>query len=428
MTKKIHMKIGLQTWGSNGDIRPYIALAYGLRSAGHEVILVISSVENRDYRFFGSIGDFAVRHVGCVEHNSDFIIEVAKKVSTVRHTKQLGIVLRNFFDPVFDKMHIASKQLCVETDAVISHPHVYSLMVAAEKTNIPLATLNCFHFAISSRHLTPFGFPEIGKWINPFWWKIVDCAFNSLLRSKINKFRIKEGLCTVKNVRDEIWNSKRLNLIAVSSVFCRPQPDWKKPHQVCGFFDIPEVMEKWEMPTDLQNFIGGGSVCVYIVMGSMIYLDPDPEQITSIMIEAVELAGCRAIIQSRWDEIEGLPESKNIYRIKNAPHDRVFPYCSAVVHHGGAGTTHTATRHGCPSIVLEYFGDQPFWGSELRRIGIAPKVLHRKTVNAGKLAKAIRTVLDSPDMKKQAELQSQIMSREDGISKAVGLIENQLVT
>ncbi len=422
------MKIGLQTWGSNGDVRPYIALACGLRSAGHEVTLVISSVENKDYSIFGSNGSFVVRHVGCVDHNNDLVIDVAKEVSTVRHTKQLGVVLRNFFDPVFDKMYFASMQLCAETDVVIAHPHVYSLMVAAEKANIPLATLNCFHLAISSRHLTPFGFPKIGKWINPFWWKIVDCAFNSLLRSKINKFRIQEGLCTVKNVREEIWNSKKLNLIAVSSVFCKPQPDWRKTHQVCGFFGMPETIEEWKMPTDLQNFIDVGPTFVYLVMGSMIYLDPDPEQITTIMIKAVKLAGCRAIIQSRWDEIEGIPDSQNIYKINSAPHDKIFPYCSAVVHHGGAGTTHTATRHGCPSIVLEYFGDQPFWGSELRRMGIAPKVLHRKTVNASKLAKAIRTVLDSPDMKNQARLQSQVMRREDGISKAVGLIEDQLVT
>ena len=43
------MRIGLQTWGSEGDIRPFVALADGLNEAGHEVTLVITSVEHKDY-------------------------------------------------------------------------------------------------------------------------------------------------------------------------------------------------------------------------------------------------------------------------------------------------------------------------------------------------------------------------------------------
>jgi hypothetical protein len=43
------MKIGIQTWGSNGDIRPLLALADGLQQAGHAVTLVVSSIDNRSY-------------------------------------------------------------------------------------------------------------------------------------------------------------------------------------------------------------------------------------------------------------------------------------------------------------------------------------------------------------------------------------------
>ena len=43
------MKIGIQTWGSNGDIRPMIALADGLQQAGHTVTLAVTSLDNRCY-------------------------------------------------------------------------------------------------------------------------------------------------------------------------------------------------------------------------------------------------------------------------------------------------------------------------------------------------------------------------------------------
>ena len=44
------MKIGIQTWGSNGDIRPLLALADGLQKQGHQVTFVVSSIDNQSYQ------------------------------------------------------------------------------------------------------------------------------------------------------------------------------------------------------------------------------------------------------------------------------------------------------------------------------------------------------------------------------------------
>ena len=103
----------------------------------------------------------------------------------------------------------------------------------------------------------------------------------------------------------------------------------------------------------------------------------------------------------------------------------MFSLCSAVVHHGGAGTTHSATLHGCPSIVIEHFLDQAFFANALKRLGVGPKVLHRRNINTKKLAAPIRTVLDSPDMKKRAEELGAFMQKENGGKKAVQLIEGR---
>ena len=76
----------------------------------------------------------------------------------------------------------------------------------------------------------------------------------------------------------------------------------------------------------------------------MIASDPNPREITNLLIKAVRRAGCRAIIQSNWDELAELPEFPGIYRIISAPHHHIFPHCAAVIHHGGAGTTQAATQ------------------------------------------------------------------------------------
>ncbi|MCL7422181.1 MAG: glycosyltransferase [Methylobacter sp.] len=43
------MKIGIQTWGSNGDIRPLLALSEALQKAGHQVTLAVTSIDNNSY-------------------------------------------------------------------------------------------------------------------------------------------------------------------------------------------------------------------------------------------------------------------------------------------------------------------------------------------------------------------------------------------
>ena len=141
------------------------------------------------------------------------------------------------------------------------------------------------------------------------------------------------------------------------------------------------------------------------------------------MVDAARIAGWRAIIQSGWEMITDIPEDPDVYRISPAPHRYLFPHCAAVVHHGGAGTTQSAMLYGCPSVVVEHFGDQIFWGRELRRLGIAPRLLHRRSVTPEKLARAIRTVLDSPDMKNKAEKIGKDMKNEDGVERAVELLE-----
>ena len=177
------------------------------------------------------------------------------------------------------------------------------------------------------------------------------------------------------------------------------------------------------MPESLKQYLTAGGPPVYITFGSMIASDPNPREITHLLIKAVRLVGCRAIIQSNWDELAELPEFPDIYRIISAPHEHIFPHCAVVIHHGGAGTTQAATIAGCPSIVVEHSSDQPLWGSILKRIGIAPNLLHRRSVTAKKLARTIRIVLDAPAMAEKAKVIGTIMQQEDGLARAIELIE-----
>lgn len=185
--------------------------------------------------------------------------------------------------------------------------------------------------------------------------------------------------------------------------------------------------EHWEIPADLKKFLTDGPAPVYLTVGSMLTLDPTFENIIRIMVDGARQAGCRALVKSRWDELKDFPDYPEIYKIQTAPHQHLFGHCAAVVHHGGAGTTQSALLHGCPSIVIEHFGDQLFWGNELGRLGVAAKPLHRRNITASKLATKIRTVLESPEMKQQAETTGAFMRKENDVERAVTLIRDSYI-
>ncbi len=419
------MKIGIQTWGSDGDIRPFLALAGGLSASGHDVSLVITSVQNKQYHSYGNELNFAISHVGKINHDEKTEQNVHEKLrKTIIPIKQLQIVIKNFFDPVIPEMYEASKKLCEENDFIIGHFLLHPAMIAAEKYNKPYITVTLNHGCIPSKHTVPIGCVNLGQRINPYWWKFSNFVIDHALIGSINKLRQKEDMAPIKNIMENGWISKELNLLSVSKALCLKQPDWPESNKICGFLDIPKQAENWNMPKDLKQFIEQGPAPVFLTIGSMLDLDKSPSVITQILVQGALLAGCRAIVQSCWDELPDFPENPNIFKIKTVPHQYVFPYCSAVVHHGGAGTSHSATLHGCPSVIIEHFGDQPLFAYELKRIGVAPKVLHRRNITAKKLAKAIKLVIDCSEMKSKAETLSKVMKNENGISKVVQIIES----
>lgn len=150
-----------------------------------------------------------------------------------------------------------------------------------------------------------------------------------------------------------------------------------------------------------------------------------PDWSMALFLDAVTLAGCRAIIQTSSVRYPAGSQTDGVYFIGRHPHQPLFKHCAAVVHHGGAGTTHAATRSGCPSVVAPFMDEQLFWAKQLQALGLAGKPLPAKKVTVAALAEDIRTVLSSKTMQDNAKQASQSMQSNDGTTRAVQLLEAQ---
>ena len=424
------MKIGIQTWGSHGDIRPFIALAEGLQKAGHQVTLYMTSVVDVEYSTSISksgvyIEQIASDIVNNNIKNKDKYAEYFQFINEKNPLKQIKLLFSEFFLPVENEMYEASVKLCQINDIVIGHTIQYTLQTAAEITKTPHISVMLAHI-FPTTNQPPVGFPRIGKWGNIFFWWLMRTILNKSLKPTIDMLRIKHGLEVAKDLLTDVWSSSKLTLIAVSPEICKQQDDWPKNIQVCGFLNMENTPNEGSISVQLEHFLDEADPPIYMNFGSMIppILQIQKETI-QLFEDASKLSNCRAIIQMPlWEECQ-VKSSKIIHYVTSSPHHLIFPRCKAVVHHGGAGTTQTTMLAGIPSIPIAHTKEQEFWGLELKRLDIAPNLLIRRKVTPRKLAERISTVVNSPTMQENAQKIAQLMKIENGVSKAVELINRK---
>ena len=188
---------------------------------------------------------------------------------------------------------------------------------------------------------------------------------------------------------------------------------------MCGFLALPATTHEQVAP-ELEAFLRAGEPPVFMGFGSLMPVSSSYlTESVALMKEAARLAGCRAIIQA-----EVPPEqSDRVVIIGRSPHAQVFPRCAAVVHHCGAGTTHTTLQAGVPSVCVPHVSDQFGWAQALRRLGVAPAAVARRSLTAPKLARRIKQALADPGMRTRAAAIAARMKDDDGPARAAELIE-----
>ncbi|KAL8793642.1 MAG: hypothetical protein Q9195_003794 [Heterodermia aff. obscurata] len=194
---------------------------------------------------------------------------------------------------------------------------------------------------------------------------------------------------------------------------------------IAGFVFL-DLASSFKPPEGLSKFLKAGEPPVYIGFGSIVVDEPD--QFTTLIFEAIQKAGVRALVSKGWGGLgdEG-NTPKNVYMLENTPHDWLFPRVSAVVHHGGAGTTAIGLKCGKPTMIVPFFGDQPFWGAMVAKAGAgADSAVPYKQLTVDALANGIRQCL-SPEAKRSAEkLAHDIEVEGDGAKNAVEAFHRHL--
>jgi UDP:flavonoid glycosyltransferase YjiC (YdhE family) len=419
------VRIGLYTWGSEGDVRPFVALAAGLVRAGHEVSLGYVAIDGRDWGPTCAPLGIASRSI------APATMEAARRapgphldalVGKGNAAAQVQSVVEGLLDPVVGEMWEDAHASVDGLDVAVVHLLFHPAFAAAAARGIPLVTVQPAPVT-PTRHLPPMGAPDLGS-LNSLSWALTDLVARLWIVPRFNASRARAGLPPIQSIFPPPRAEVALSLTCVSPTLVPRPDDWDATHLVTGFFDLPPGAHAWEPPPELEAFLAGGEPPVLMTFGSMLAMPgEETTYCVRVMLEAAELAGCRAIVQAPWAELPELPRSPRVLRLGRAPHAELLPRCRAMVHHGGAGTTQAACLAGRPSVVVPFLGDQFFWAARLRALGIAPAPVPRRGLTAAGLAKELRALLADGDAPGRAEAVAAAMRREDGVALAVARIE-----
>ncbi|AEM41153.1 glycosyltransferase [Ketogulonicigenium vulgare] len=407
------MTIVIMTVGTEGDVRPHIALAQAMVKAGLDVRLAAdrgfsAAVAAAGIAFAPLTADFA----GMMRRNP-------QALGRGKSTAAARVVIRETREMA--RHWPAEAAAAAQGASLLIGSGNISLVAAslAEKYDIPFVQTQLQPLD-SSRALPPVWLPPrrlpgavnlaLHRLLRQTAWLLTRGIANDMRRTlQLPPYPVKGPWHNAKATGGKV-------LFGFSPHVVPRQPEWAPRIAMPGYFVLPPAAD-FTPPDGLADFLAAGERPVYIGFGSM-HTAAAPE-LAAIIKQAVRLIGRRAVVGSGWAQLgDYLGDDPHIFCVGSISHEWLFPRVAAAVHHCGAGTAAAAVRAGIPTVPVPFVGDQYFWGWQLGQAGVATPALDLRNLNAPALAEAISDAL-SPQMRDAAAALGEKVRAENGAEAAI---------
>ncbi len=426
------LRIVLTTYGSFGDLHPYIALALELKERGHRPVIATSGVyrdkvEPLGIDFHPTRPDFP-----SPDEEPELTAELVRRTMDQRTGPEF-VIRELFAKPVRESYEDLSEAI-EGADILVTHPITFAGPLLAQKTGIPWASSLLSPLVLFSAHdpLIPPHMAGMAK-----WFARAPVTVNRLFRKMIDRMT-SPWLETVRNLREELGlpyrgnpmlegqHSPALVLAMFSKVLAEPRPDWPPNTHVTGFcfYDRLEVNPSAPaLAPELEAFLESGTPPILFTLGSSAVWDA--ERFYHESIEAAERLGERAVllIGHEGNRPSKLPQS--VIAVEYAPYGEIMPRARVIVHQGGVGTTGEALRAGKPALFMPFSHDQPDNAWRVVRLGIA-RMLTKRQYRAARVAKELGALLHDERVVRRADEIGRVVRSENGPRRAAELIETMM--
>ncbi len=410
-TERHNMRILMFTYGSRGDVQPFLALGVALRQAGHIPILAAPE------RF----APFAI------SHHIDFLplpgnVEtLARQIADEARNQPLRLVwiIYRFAMPIGAEIARRIKRAARTVDMIVSSFLTVALShLYAQEYGIAECTVELFPFFDPPVEIASIMWPTdliglTGRRLSHVFTQTVFRLSQSL------SYRILRSRFPDIGPARLSWATPGRHFGLLQAYSAALVPPGCAPLTVqTGTWTFPQ--SEWQPPPELQAFLEAGPPPVVVSFGSMV--SRDTPSLMTMIIKTLCQTGLRGIIQRGWADATVQRVPNTIYLADEIPHDWLLPQAAAMIHHGGAGTTASALRAGVPSVIVPLAADQPFWAWRAHKTGANPPPIPVTELSVERLQSALQQALD-PAYRSRAAIVSAMMRAEGGAPAAVQHIE-----
>jgi vancomycin aglycone glucosyltransferase len=388
------MRVLLSSHGSRGDVQPIVALTLALQALGHKARLCVPPNFQEWIESYGleciPIGPDLKKLTGGtvpgkpVMPSPELLQKMAEDM--VRGQFQdIGEAARGCDLLVgAGALQIAMRSIAEAQDI----PYIFTAYCPAilPSTKYPPPKTGGHH---------PYDLPEEE---NLRLWQD-DAAGFTRFAAILNDERAKLGLSPVESVRSYMFTDRPW--LAADPLLAPVFPLAGMQVVQTGAWMLPD---ETPLPGDLEHFLAGGTPPVYLGFGSMRASD----QTARTLVDAVRALGLRAILSQGWAGLTPTDEVPDCISIGDVSHAKLFPRVAAVVHHGGAGTTHTAARAGVPQVIVPHNYDQFYWAHRVQKLGIGASGPTRDELSVESLVEVLRATLQPEVLQHARALSGQI--------------------
>lgn len=411
--------VALLTYGTRGDVEPFVALAAGLRAAGYEPRLAgpegfASLAVDRGIAFQPLPGDLPA-----------LVRSMVTEAGT--NWPRMVVALSRFIAPLAAQAYRILIEWASDADLVVSS----FLMTRAGyeiggRKGRPCVSAQFFPvFAPTAAFPAPV-FPDwsLGGGYRRLTHKLVTQVFRrggDLLYRRAR--REDPSLPPLSEWPfDAVGPSRPPILFAFSPHVIPPPREWRGLARVTGYWPLAAAPD-WSPPIELERFLDHGDPPVYVGLGSG--GSARAGAWASAAREALERVGVRGLLDVGEAGVPIDPLPPSILVVRSLPHAWLFPRVAAVVHHGGAGTTGAGLTAGKPTLILPTASDQPFWGRRVHQLGVGPAPIPLRRLSVPRLAQALES-LGERDMRSAAARLGERIRTDDGVGEAVRIIAEML--
>jgi len=415
------VNITLLTYGSRGDVQPFIALAQALQLNGHTPLLAAP------HRFASLAAEYAIPFAplpGDPEELSIIIND--SRHNLPKMISGMNAYVLSIAGPVWQ----AARTACQNADLIV-HSFLFTTgaHALARQLGIPDVSVQLFPIFAPTRAFPIVAAPNLptgllsyfSHWLSTqIFWQVGSAGFKRLRAGDPQLFDLTLTWPFDRHPSRSAGAPTPLVFAFSPSLLPRPS-DWTDPHiHIPGYF-FTSSPTAFTPPASLVEFLAAGTPPVCITFGSMI--SQEARRTTEQVHAALKRFGLRAVQLTGW----GGPDftASDLLSLPAVPHEWLLPRCAAVIHHGGAGTTGAGLRAGIPNIIIPHGADQPFWGACIARAGAGPKPLNIHQLTEKKLDDALQLALQPAVRSRAAQIGAAIQS-ENGVLSAVQIIENLL--